>query len=384
MSSPQETELYATLDDIRDSGMSYPHHRLQRRQSERVIPSHTHTPLDKFVIPDPHNHIQVHRSDGMHHDLITVFKSYSESTNLVRPHPTGTVTVNATDDEDMPSIRISRSDGEHHDLSRLPVIAEDEPSTPRDADNIQITAQSDLFCSLAVRIVHMSNTHNQLDAHSSKKILPHGNILIHSGDFSVDGKVEEFKQFDSWLRSVSSIYHIRIIVLGQSDTKIFGTDWSRMAALLPHATHVLCNSEIRVLGLHIYGAPYQKPPKRSLFGKNSNIYSSIPSCDILITHEAAYGKLDNDGAQHAGNRNLAEVLKHHRPGVHLHGSVLQSRGVSFPMSREPLVVNSCMTDPTKTILYGIPHVIKCSQVSVREANIKTWLFSVAAFESSVA
>ena len=59
----------------------------------------------------------------------------------------------------------------------------------------------------------------------SNKFLPDGDILVHSGDFSNTGTVEEFRQFDSFLQSVSGYYPYRIVVFGENDMKTFKNDW---------------------------------------------------------------------------------------------------------------------------------------------------------------
>ena len=74
-------------------------------------------------------------------------------------------------------------------------------------------------------VCFQSNTHNFLVKVKNKNFLPEGDMLVHSGDFTNEGTVEEFRQFDNFLQSVSSYYPYRVVVFGQSDTKLFKKDW---------------------------------------------------------------------------------------------------------------------------------------------------------------
>lgn len=77
-----------------------------------------------------------------------------------------------------------------------------------------------------------------------------GDILVHSGNFTVGGTDEEFANFDNWLASVKNIYHYRVVCLGHRDVRRFGTEWDTFRALLPNATHVLCYEEASILGIY--------------------------------------------------------------------------------------------------------------------------------------
>ena len=60
-----------------------------------------------------------------------------------------------------------------------------------------------------VRIVFVSDTHSE---HRKHGVLPHGNILIHSGDFTLTTPpdAEEYKDFIDWFSSQSHEHKILI------------------------------------------------------------------------------------------------------------------------------------------------------------------------------
>jgi len=78
-----------------------------------------------------------------------------------------------------------------------------------------------------------------------------GDILVHSGDFTRFGTEAEFLQFDNWLHAVSRYYLYRIIIPGKNDVIALKSNFGKMTALLPHASHVLCHQEATVLGIRI-------------------------------------------------------------------------------------------------------------------------------------
>mmetsp|Transcript_9543 Transcript_9543/g.14358 ORF Transcript_9543/g.14358 Transcript_9543/m.14358 type:complete len:362 (-) Transcript_9543:299-1384(-) len=335
--------------------------------------------------------ISVSRSDGVNHDLIRVFKSYSDAydvrdalrANRVRQDIDNSHHMNGEHTTD--DIRIHRSDAEHHDIAKafrssslkhIEVESECDKKIVLDINNFSMR-------NLPVRIVHMADTYSFLSVEGYRReLLPRGNILIHSGNFTKNGKYEEFLQFDKWLQSVSDIYHYRVIVLGENEASKYCDDWNQMVKLLPHATHVLCDSTVSILGLRIHGCPWRKCTRKRSFlpmGRRSrHKFTEIHDIDILVSNEPAYGRMDSKdyGSTHSGNRDLAEAIKLSRPGLHLHGGIPASRGVMFPVSRMPLTLNSSMCDPEGSVLYGAPQVVKCTNVNVAEAGLDAWMFSM--------
>jgi hypothetical protein len=224
---------------------------------------------------------------------------------------------------------------------------------------------------------------------SSSKFFPRGDILVHSGDFSNDGTTEEFQRFDSFLELASRMYPYRVIVFGQNDVKVFKKDWDRMRGLLPHATHVLCNSEATILGLKFYGYPWARDAKASssmissLFRTSGSGKSELipQGLDVLVSGVAAFGKLDvTYSGEHQGMQDLAEAVKSARPMLHLHGAVHESRGFLNRKGGEGMVVNSCMTDYEITCLCNSAHAIICKLVHYDEFKVQKWLFSIGPLE----
>jgi predicted phosphodiesterase len=202
-----------------------------------------------------------------------------------------------------------------------------------------------------VTIVHLSDTHGR-----DVGVLPPGDILIHTGDFTDNGTLAEYEAFDAWLGGVKAGFrHGVFVVLGNHDYKFLNAaavagdaeqerlvrtmagDAARrafMAARLGNATKVIdCELVAIDVGgesdgarrlLTIFGVPWQPwqsspthPDKVRPRGSTlhdavlralpadceqrraadddgeAHRYADIPAgVDVLLTHAAPHGVLD--------------------------------------------------------------------------------------------
>jgi hypothetical protein len=316
---------------------------------------------------DSNNSIQVARSDGLKHDLVSVFAN----TKLkdVKAIVANTKRTSFTEDKNLDiecdsnnNISLNRSDGIGHDVIKIVKAKSDtgisgivynnsnnsnsnllnacvkRPSLTFGKTEVQsnpnrrdsLSSRTSICCQpTSIRIVHMSDTHNQLIAPHNNQFLPIGNILVHSGGFSLNGTDDEYKQFDNWLRSVTPVYHYRVVVLGKRDVNKYGNDWDTMRLKLPNASHVLCHNEATILGIRFYGCPWyyghksdQTDSKNQSISASHTRFKDIPEgTQVLITHAASYGRLDRvntaeEKELHWGCRELSEVINKIKPGIY--------------------------------------------------------------------
>jgi Icc-related predicted phosphoesterase len=141
------------------------------------------------------------------------------------------------------------------------------------------------------RIVCISDTHNcndQID-------VPDGDILIHSGDATVNGTVEELKIFNKWFSSLP--HNHKIFVAGNHDW-LFERNNKLARTLLNKKINYLQDSICEIDGLKIYGSPWQPRFFDWAFNLNrgpqlAEKWKLIPdNVDILITHGPPNGILD--------------------------------------------------------------------------------------------
>jgi hypothetical protein len=347
------------------------------------------------------NSISIHRSDGVKHDLVTVFNKTGITgvvEDAVNSSTAKLAAKSSAHTEDRGKISINRSDGKHHDIGavlrsqselnmssstkskfswqsfkpKISFTKNPSPSTnlAEKRPSLSFSKEMANFHPSTVRIVHMSDTFNLLRPSSRHAFLPDGDILVHSGNFTVNGSDDEFSLFDSWLASVKDVYHYRVICLGHRDVKRFGTEYDVMKALLPNATHVLCHEEATILGIRFYVAPwhwgynFNYTLKQTAPQSAATRLNDIPdNVDVLVTHGPAFGRLDRtiEGEQW-GSRELADALKRVKPLVHLHGHVTEARGYIPAFGHAPLTLNSALCDRSRRVLYTCPHVVKCTQI----------------------
>lgn len=346
--------------------------------------------------------ISLARSDGAHHDLVSVMNQpgYNE---FIQSNKSGSASSSKKAEDDHGRISITRSDGLTHDIIQVfKGVTDARGDTMRvniRGGRAQSAARLELPQNVvavnpntaymkSVRIVHMSDTFNFLTTTMNKDFLPHGNVLVHSGNFTSSGTAQEYAQFNDWLKSVTNTYHYRLVVLGHRDVKVFGNDWDAMKKLLPNATHVICHDEVTVLGIRFYGAPWHwghrvnYTVRTTAPATTTGRFDDIPfGIHVLITHGPAHDRLDitysGENKEHWGSRELLEALRKCRPGLHLHGHIKESRGIYPAFGNWPMAVNSCLVDKEATVLCATAQVIKATFLMVDPVtNLATWRFSI--------
>lgn len=110
--------------------------------------------------------------------------------------------------------------------------------------------------SSSVRIVIISDTHG------TKKIpdiLPDGDILIHSGDFTLHGRMSEIDSFNKILGDIKHRFKYIIVIAGNHelklDPKLNGEKSVDAKKLLDNCIY-LEDSGIELLGIKFYGTPW--------------------------------------------------------------------------------------------------------------------------------
>lgn len=179
-----------------------------------------------------------------------------------------------------------------------------------------------------MKIVCLSDTHNCNEAIA----VPDGDLLIHAGDATVNGSVDEIVLFNRWFAGLPHKY--KIFVAGNHDW-LFERNNGQARRLLSPEIIYLEDSAVEIEGLKIYGSPWQPRFFDWAFNLNRGAelaekWRMIPDdTAILITHGPPNGILDevprryfveNTGCEELIQRveNLAENnLKLHIFG-HIH------------------------------------------------------------------
>lgn len=177
-----------------------------------------------------------------------------------------------------------------------------------------------------MRIVVISDTHG---LHEGLAV-PDGDILVHAGDLTRRGRLEDVAAFDGWLAALP--HRHKVVIAGNHDL-CFQRQPAESRALLEHALY-LEDQEATVGGLRLYGSPwqpfffdwaFQPRPGGSLRDKWRLVPTGV---DVLVTHGPPRGIGDRTArGDAAGCPELSQELERVRPRVHLFGHIHEGYGL---------------------------------------------------------
>ena len=191
-----------------------------------------------------------------------------------------------------------------------------------------------------MRIVCVSDTHGYYDYAN----LPEGDVLVHAGDMTVWGKVDEVaRELD--LISKTDFKH-KVIIAGNHDF-LAEDKPSLFNTMLPAGIHYLQDDSVIFEGLKFYGMPWVPGlPKWAFSNRRINWLEHITAIpddtDILITHCPSYGILDflsggpgkygYSSPQHLGSHHLGlrvDKLSTKKLKAHIFGHIHDSHGINI-------------------------------------------------------
>lgn len=168
-----------------------------------------------------------------------------------------------------------------------------------------------------LKILHLSDTHGQ---HRKLLNLPPADILVHSGDFTMQGTIKETLDFLEWLTDLP--YPHKIFIAGNHDTCLFQGSIEG----LENNIYYLANDAVTIQGLKFYGAPMFLNEGKSK--SQALCYQKIPSdTDVLITHCPPFGILDFYDDFNCGSQDLLLCVQKVKPKLHLFGHIHKDHGL---------------------------------------------------------
>jgi predicted phosphohydrolase len=208
-----------------------------------------------------------------------------------------------------------------------------------------------------LRLVCIGDTHG----FHRKLTLPPGDILIHCGDFMVNGSsTEEIDDFNVWLGTLP--FRHKLVVAGNHDL-LFDQQPELARAHLTQAIY-LEDSGVTLEGLKFWGSPVNSVGDGWAFARERMVkiqkhWDRIPDdIDVLITHEAPYGTLDKTHilARHMGCQYLTGALLRIKPRLHVFGHIHGGYGRESAWNRVTLV--NCAVVNNDRVLANPPTLVE--------------------------
>jgi Icc-related predicted phosphoesterase len=178
-----------------------------------------------------------------------------------------------------------------------------------------------------VKIVCISDTHS---LHSCINKFPDGDVLIHAGDCTNAGSIDDLKRFNKWLGSLP--HRHKLCIAGNHDWCLQNRP-AEAEKILTNATY-LCDSSVTIDGVKFYGSPFQ--PEFCDWAFNlprggdelREKWAAIPrDTDVLITHGPPDKILDKvlEG-ERTGCALLLTEVQIVKPRLHVFGHIHEGYG----------------------------------------------------------
>lgn len=184
--------------------------------------------------------------------------------------------------------------------------------------------------------------------------LPPGDILIHAGDFTDRGTLEEIQDFVTWFECLPHPHKILIAgnhdilldkscvgLLEKDKAAIFRKDLAKARKLVeqnPNFLYLNGGGSLMIAGVRIAGFPHTPKPANWVFafGRKRGAaiqkeWGQIPEpIDVLVTHCPPLGICDeSQGGSHCGCAGLLwTVTQRVRPKFHVFGHAHSSYGAA--------------------------------------------------------
>lgn len=205
----------------------------------------------------------------------------------------------------------------------------------------------------SVRFVCISDTHGRHE--DLAPLLPEGDVLLHTGDFTNSGDLGELRRFGFWLGSLP--YPRKLVVAGNHDVTLHEEYYLATGRWRFHAREPLdpalaraafleaCGDSVTYLedaaavvqGVRVYGSPWQPEFCDWAFGLPrgpalAHRWAAIPDdTDVLLTHGPPLGRGDRcSGGNRAGCADLLGAVQGRvRPQFSVFGHIHEGHGATF-------------------------------------------------------
>ena len=179
-----------------------------------------------------------------------------------------------------------------------------------------------------MRLVAISDTHGRV----ADLELPAGDVLVHAGDATMGGTLDEVESFSRWFSARP--HRHKVFVAGNHD-RLFQLHRDLAQRILGPAITYLRDSPAIIEGIMFYGSPWTPWFNDWAFNLERGVqirerWDRIPySTEVLVTHGPPAGVLDRTGPgkPSKGCEDLGRRLNVVKPRLHLFGHIHGGHGV---------------------------------------------------------
>ena len=191
------------------------------------------------------------------------------------------------------------------------------------------------------KITFISDTHTKHDKVNG--FLPGGDILIHAGDLTGRGYLNEIDDFLKWFDKIDN-YDTKIFIAGNHDFGFEDNPNQIKSLLTEYKTVDYLQDDLLLVGkgdyedmIKIWGTPWQPEFHNWAFNlprgeKLKEKWDMIPTnTDILITHGPPHGKLDYVpySNMNVGCEELIKRVNEIKPKINVFGHIHEGYGYVF-------------------------------------------------------
>ncbi|KAF2360176.1 Calcineurin-like phosphoesterase domain ApaH type [Trinorchestia longiramus] len=254
-----------------------------------------------------------------------------------------------------------------HKLTNEPNLAWEEMKDSQTVRKLNVVPPTSPPAANMLRFVCMSDTHSVTSQIKFK--IPDGDVLLHAGDFTRCGDIQEIRGFNTWLGKLphkhkvviagnhelsfdpkfNSLiknskqsqdaddlpYALSVMEYKHSQPKVSMTPLENPASLLTNAIY-LQDSLISIAGVKIYGTPWQPEYCHGAFNLPRGAaclekWSGIPAgVDVLLTHTPplGFGDLCISKLRAGCVELLSTVQNRVLPKYHVYGHIHESYGIT--------------------------------------------------------
>ncbi len=179
-----------------------------------------------------------------------------------------------------------------------------------------------------MKFVAISDTHGK---HESV-LLPEGDVLIHAGDITRKGEINEVNSFLDWFAAQQFEY--KIFIADNHDFFFERESEENIRKIIPAGVTYLNNEGISINDIKIWGSPITPWFFDWAFNRHrgeaiKRYWDLIPfDTDVLVTHGPVFDILDiTVRGQKVGCEDLLETVMQIKPKVHICGHIHEAYGI---------------------------------------------------------